>query len=253
MFWKMKSEILRKHPRGKHASAFTLIELLVVIAIIAILAAILLPALAKAKQKAQQTACLSNFKQLGVALRMYTDEHNDRLPPGQRNWGLLWGQYGGYGTFLSDLDGTLPNYIYSYMGVAAPSPETNIINCMVCPAALPYKPPGNTETWHRQFYGLYNPKFADTNGTQVSFFPFGYYKGYPDTCPSVKMSQFIGISLDAVWAMTDLDQQGFLSNPSKTPSWSDNTPPKPAHGSVRDALYLDAHAGSRKVPENGQF
>lgn len=69
---------------------FTLIELLVVIAIIAILAAILFPVFARAREKARQTSCLSNLKQIGLGALMYAQDYDEILPSGARQEAVAW-------------------------------------------------------------------------------------------------------------------------------------------------------------------
>jgi prepilin-type N-terminal cleavage/methylation domain-containing protein len=96
--------------RARSARAFTLIELLVVIAIIAILAAMLLPALGRAKEKAQRASCVNNLRQLGLGVMMYADNHNDRLPATQcdpeRFPGTL--PWMSYELFVRGADGPVP-------------------------------------------------------------------------------------------------------------------------------------------------
>ena len=104
---------LRRPFRRSAARGFTLIELLVVITIIAVLASIMLPALAKAKLKAQGTFCGNNLRQMIFAWVMYADDYNQTLVP---NWG----------NNLAGLDETMPSWVGGFLDYSSNPHNTNI-------------------------------------------------------------------------------------------------------------------------------
>jgi prepilin-type N-terminal cleavage/methylation domain-containing protein len=255
-----------KSSKSAH-SGFTLIELLVVIAIIAILAALLLPALARAKRAAYQTACLSNLRQNGLAVKMFTDDNGNYLPPGQgATTGLQSGQQPGYTQSSTSI---LAYYICGYMSQPSPSAtQTNVLNTMVCPASALIKNYANVAT--NVMYVVSLPEnIGSGNNLSANWYPFGYNSGSAAQAPhkisdvQTQAAQQLTTtttspqSLSDVWMLGETDQQAAnAAYPVVTPSvpgWYPELSPHPSHVSVRNFVYFDNHCGIRKVVANGTY
>jgi len=255
----MKSQA-RKRFIPPPPGAFTLIELLVVIAVIGILAGLLLPVLSGAKRRGTQVTCLSNFRQVGMALRMYVDESNDWLPPGpvDVNAGpsaLSQSQAPVYGS-STKFKKWLPYYLAVHLSLAAPGTvghTTNQVKVFICPSYVAGMPNNSVS-------GIYTPEADDfmrafsysvtrtlTGSTakyQLPSLPFGEEGEYPP----LKLSTIQATaSLAEVWAVADFDTNAVI-NPDKIGKTTEPYVAKnPVHVNVRNFLYFDNHVATKKV------
>jgi prepilin-type N-terminal cleavage/methylation domain-containing protein/prepilin-type processing-associated H-X9-DG protein len=232
----------------RHRSAFTLIELLVVIAIIAILAAILFPVFAQARDKARAAACLSNEKQIGIGIIMYSQDYDDTLPIAY---------YGATG--LEGAVATVPKY----MDLVFPYVKSEAV--FTCPSRTSdYNDNYNYQHYTRRTGRNYGTYFINSAYSSSSLVPSTPVSGAP--LAAIKDSAGTVFVLEAPWTYSKTSSNG-LNTAARTaeitfdvtsgnPSWV-NTTSNPVevsangqqrfiapHGGRANTIFCDGHAKS---------
>jgi len=245
----MKTTYRRTH---EIRTGFTLIELLVVIAIIAILAAVLFPVFAKVREKARQTSCLSNQKQLGLAFAQYTQD-NDETYPNLSFWYFtcgwavpLYPYVKSPGAFVCPDDPTLPDPNGMYTGAYGSSPGTgpNVISYAVNYNAL--NPTNNAN--YGVIPGSSPAKLSQLNAPALTDLLFECQGEVTNlTGPIDTDNSPAGTCGNSFWNVTGTAGQvsplwGFYAtgNPPGDPLWT--IPQSTVHTSGSNYLAADGHA-----------
>jgi prepilin-type N-terminal cleavage/methylation domain-containing protein/prepilin-type processing-associated H-X9-DG protein len=241
----MKSPLRPRHPVVSTRAAFTLIELLVVIAIIAILAAMLLPALAKAKAKAQNIQCVSNLKQVMLGITLFAADHNDRLPYNINKDGTPNGMTLGLNTRSSWADDypTRPElgfHIAPYLANARSlaSQNTSESKLLVCPSFI-----------RNPQYVSRAPVAGDQNQMRRMYRQRAFVEGstlWAYTSPKIGNIQ----NPSGNGAIVDSDRQLPGGSASTLGDAWAQLPDAPVHGSTRNYAFFDTHVAVLSTTTN---
>jgi len=206
----------------KTRSAFTLIELLVVIGIIAILAALLLPALSRAKQQAVTTQCLSNLRQIGLAMTLYAGDENGRFP---ESGGII---------YWDQTDPITGNHGWTQQ-IVSYTKSTNVFQCP------------------RDRQG----QFSYFNGARAAYVASGYGFASVDT-RQIGFTSAQVLSGDTVWTtvgLIDADKDDYVNNCVGGPTNGNPWVGWQVHNQGQNILFTDAHVKwyRRYVPTEMTF
>jgi prepilin-type N-terminal cleavage/methylation domain-containing protein/prepilin-type processing-associated H-X9-DG protein len=244
---------------GHRATAFTLIELLVVIAIIAILAAILFPVFAQAREKARQTSCLSNVKQLGTGVMMYLQDYDELFPQGEvRHAAGIWN---GYGDVPADWDpASGQNWITmsNAFWVNAIQPYVKNLDLLKCPSATgelradgwnyasPRKPWANLTYAYNGLLQSYPQAGVNQSANVILFyegFAKGYFAGLINASPMLECNNG---NQPCVYqaCVSDGSLNGAKSN---FVTWNDTNPSNWIHNQGQNIAFADGHVKWRRL------
>lgn len=223
-------------PTTRKASGFTLIELLVVIAIIAILAAILFPVFAQAREKARATSCLSNMKQLGLGIQMYTQDYDENLPINNGSYPTNPGPGDRHGMWAKHLQPYLKNVDIFKCASGSNKDVRSIFTSatdQTSPVRVPWQGAIGANEWVMKAGG-------DENPGSFQMTPVGLAAlGRPADLPVLADASYI------IWP--DLDRV-INCNPTGAP-WDGGIDPKPQFarhsGSGSNIAFADGHAKFR--------